>query len=85
MSAKKRSEAFPLNATITTPEDLDKLDYLKANVDDWSTVEIYWKDTYDVRREQLTSGITITEYISNFACLQVEKAHTLVSTNILKY
>ena len=77
-----REEQEQINAVIQTEDDSNKLDYLKTNVEDWNTIEIYWKDTYPIRRHQLAVGISTHDYISNFLCLQSEKGEKLVSWNI---
>lgn len=53
-------------------------------MDDWTTVQAFWQDTYEPRRSLLVvDKIATTEYIDKFLCLKVDEGKVLVRNNLL--
>lgn len=54
------------------------LEWLKINVDDWDTVQDFWSNTFEARRNLLAQGIGSLDYLERFACLNVQRGQELV-------
>lgn len=64
---------------VTNFKEIEKLSWLRSNVNDWQKVRNYWQDTYQARRKQLLiDKISVHNYVSNFNCLQLDGSDSLV-------
>ena len=60
--------------------DNEKITWLSSNIDPWTDVLQYWKETYAVRRTLylLNKDLSVQDYFDKFKCLSTQEGKDLV-------
>uniref|UniRef100_A0ABD2X062 Uncharacterized protein n=1 Tax=Trichogramma kaykai TaxID=54128 RepID=A0ABD2X062_9HYME len=74
-----RKEIIDIDQPIISSTDEEKILWLSENVDPWTEVEEYWRDTLIIRRDLFLRNpdFTVHAYFEKFKCLSMQQGKEL--------